>query len=112
LHILLKRKTQVIVFPLAKRCAVAIGTFAIIPTCKLKSHILITNGRNSRSVPAPGCGIAVISGNHNSQINAKIVMLKDRFLIQDVATFLNLALIHPDLNAEKGWFITLQMRRK
>jgi hypothetical protein len=52
-------------------------------------------------VPALGCGIAVISSNHQAQINAKIVILKDRFLIQDVATFLNHATIRPDLYVKK-----------
>jgi len=101
LHILPKRKTQFTVFPLATFCTVAIVTFAIIPTDKLKPRILVTVGRDSRSVPAPGCGIAVISSNHQTQINARIVILKDRFLIQDVATFLNHATIRPDLYVKK-----------
>ncbi len=101
MHILLKRKTQIIVFPLATFCTIAISTFAIIPTYKLKTHILVTVDRDSKSVPALGCGIPVISSNHKAQIHSKIVILKDRFLIQDVVTFLNLATIHPDLNAKK-----------
>ena len=104
MHILLKRKAQLLIFILATFCTVAIGTFAIIPTYKLKAHILVNVGREGSSVPAMRCGIPVISSNHNSQINAKFLMLKDRFLIQDVVTFLNLAMIHPDLDEKKAAF--------
>jgi hypothetical protein len=104
LHILLKRKIQITVFPLARSCTVAIGTFAILPAYKLKTHILITVGRDTGSVPPLGFAIPVISSNPKTQINAKIVMLKYRFRIQDVVTFLKLAMIHPDLDANKAAF--------
>jgi len=107
LHILLKRKIQIVVFPLAAFCTIAISTFAIIPAYRLKTHIFVTVCKDSRSRPALGCGIPVINSNHKAQIIFKIVMLKDRFLIQNVVTFLNHAKIHPDLDAKKSCPSTL-----
>jgi len=107
LHILLKRKAQLLIFILATFCTVAIGTFAIIPTYKLKAHILVNVGREGRSVPAMRCGIPVISSNPEAQINFEIVILKDRFLIQEVVTFFNPATIHPDLDIKRGCLLTL-----
>jgi capsular polysaccharide biosynthesis protein len=104
LHILLKRKIQIVVFPLAAFCTIAISTFAIIPNYRLKTHILVTVDRDICAVPALGCGIPVISSNHKAQISSKIVILKGRSLIQDVVTFLNPATIHPDLDAKKAAF--------
>jgi hypothetical protein len=101
LHILLKRKAQLLIFILATFCTVAIGIFAIIPTDKLKAHILVKVGREGRSVPTIRCGIPIINSNPEAQINSKIVILKDRFLIQDVVTFLNHTTIRPDLYAKK-----------
>lgn len=101
MHILLKRKTQIIVFPLATFDTVAIGTVAIKPTHESKAHILVKADRDSRSMPALGCGSPVISRNHEAQINSQIGILKNRFLIQDVNTSLGPVSIHPDLDAKK-----------
>jgi hypothetical protein len=110
LHTLLKRKSQIIVFPLARFCAAAISKFAIIPACKLKIPILATAGRASRSVPALRYAIAVIGRPHNAQIISEIAILRDGLQIEFVVTFFNPATIRPDLDITRGYILTLEMR--
>ena len=104
MHILLKRKTQILAFSLAAFCTVAISTFAIKPTYKPKAHNLVNVGRERRYVPATGCRIPVISINREEQINSEIEILKDRSLIQDGVTSLDPATIQPDLDVKKMEF--------
>ena len=101
MHIPLKRKTQILVFLLATFCMVAISIFAIKPTDEPKAHILVKAGRESRYVPAIDCSIPVINSNREEQINSQIVILKGRFLIQNVVTSLGPATIHSDLDVKK-----------
>ena len=101
LHVLFKRKTQILLFFLATFCTVAIGTFVIKPTYEAKAHILVKVGRESMYVPATGSGNPVISINREEQINSEIEILKSRSLIQDVVTSLGPATIYPDLDTEK-----------
>ncbi|MGD8648097.1 MAG: hypothetical protein PVJ77_16265 [Desulfobacterales bacterium] len=107
MHILLKRKTQLLFLIVAPLFTLAISTCLILPNNEPQPHILVTVGRQNSYVPAIGCGISLLSSTHKTQINSKIVIHRDRFLIQDVVTFLNLAMRYPDLYPEKGWFITL-----
>ena len=101
LHVLFKRKTQILVFFFATFCTVAIGTFVIKPTYEAKAHILVKVGRESMYVPATASGNPVISINREEQINSEIEILKGRSLIQDVVTSLGPATIYPDLATEK-----------
>ncbi len=101
LHILFKRKTQILLFFLATFCTVAIGTFIAKPTYEAKAQILVKVGRESMYVPATGSGNPVISVNREEQINSEIEILKGRSLIQDVVTALGPATIYPDLATEK-----------
>ena len=101
LHILFKRKTQILVFFLAIFCTVAIGTFVIKPTYEAKAQILVKVDRESMYVPATGSSNPAISINREEQINSEIEILKGRSLIQDVVTSLEPATIYPDLDTEK-----------
>ena len=88
LHILFKRKSQILVFFFATFCTVAIGTFVTKPTYEAKAQILVKVGRESMYVPATGSGNPVISINREEQINSEIEILKGRSLIQDVGHLL------------------------
>jgi uncharacterized protein involved in exopolysaccharide biosynthesis len=101
LHIILKRKTQILFFSFATFCTVAIGTFVITPSNEPKAHILVNVVRESRNVPAIAYDIPVISSNHDAQINSEIEILKARSLIQDVVTALGPATICPDIDPKK-----------
>ena len=50
-----------------------------------------------RYVPAIGCGIPVISSNHEEQINSEIEIPKGRSLIQDQDTSLGPATIYSEI---------------
>jgi hypothetical protein len=110
LHTLLKRKSPIIVFPLARFCAVAISKFATIPACKLKIPILVTIGKDSRSTPALRCGIPVLSSNHIAPSISEIAILRDGLQIEFVVTFFNPAATRPGLDIKRGCFLTLEMR--
>ena len=101
LHVLFKRKTQILVFFFATFFTVAIGTFVTKPTYEAKAQILVKVGRECMYVPATGSGNPVISINREEQINSEIEILKGLSLIQDVITSLDPATIYPDLDTEK-----------
>ena len=93
MHILLKRKTQLLFLSVATFFTLAIGTFVIKPTYEAKAQILVKVGRESMYVPATGGGDPVISINREEQINSEIEILMRCSLIQDGVTSLDPATI-------------------
>ena len=61
LHVVFKRKNQIILFFLATVCTVVIGTFVEKPTYEAKAQILVKIGRENVYVP--------LSGNSGQSIN-------------------------------------------
>jgi uncharacterized protein involved in exopolysaccharide biosynthesis len=84
LHILFKRKTQILVFFCATFLTVAIGTFLVKPTYQAVAQILVKLGRENVYVPASGGANPVINFNREEQINSEIEILKSRSLAMEV----------------------------
>lgn len=97
LHVLFKRKSQILLFFLVTVCTVAAGTFAIKPTYEAKTQILVKMGRESLYVPPSGGSNPIISINRDDQINSEIELLKSRTLTETVVTSLGAEKIYQDI---------------
>ena len=106
LHVLFKRKIQILLFFGVTVCTVAIGTAITKPTYETTSQILIKVGRENiyvPTVPASGNLNPVFSFNREEQINSEIEILKSRFLAEKVIHSLGPATIYKDLkNPKRG----------
>ncbi len=106
LHVLFKRKIQILLFFGVTVCTVAIGTAIIKPTYEAISQILIKVGRENiymPTVPTSGNPSPVFSFNREEQINSEIEILKSRFLAEKVIHSLGPATIYKDLkNPKRG----------
>jgi uncharacterized protein involved in exopolysaccharide biosynthesis len=106
LHIVFKRKMQILLFFFATVCTVAIGTVLIKPTYEATSQILIKVGRENifvPTVPASGNINPVFSFNREEQINSEIEILKGQFLVEKVVSSLGPTRIYKSLqNPKKG----------
>jgi uncharacterized protein involved in exopolysaccharide biosynthesis len=78
LHVLFKRKVQILLFFFATVCTVTIGTFLMKPTYEATSQILVKIGRENLYVPTvPNSGNnPVINVNREEQLNSEIEILK------------------------------------
>ena len=104
LHIVFKRKLQILLFFFATVCTVAIGTVLIKPTYEATSQILIKVGRENifvPTVPTSGNINPVFSFNREEQINSEIEILKSQFLVEKVIHSLGPATIYKDLENPK-----------
>jgi uncharacterized protein involved in exopolysaccharide biosynthesis len=102
LHVLFKRKMQVVLFFGATVCSVGIGTLLVKPTYEAISQILIKVGRENiyvPTVPTSGNLNPVFSFNREEQINSEIEILKSRFLAEKVVGSLGPATIYPALES-------------
>jgi uncharacterized protein involved in exopolysaccharide biosynthesis len=105
LHILFKRKVQILLFFFATVCTVTIGTFLMQPTYEATSQILVKIGRENLYVPTvPNSGNnPVINLNREEQLNSEIEILKSPTLAAEVVKALGPETIYPDLaEAKKG----------
>ena len=80
LHVVFKRKTQILIFFTCTICAVVIGTLQIEPTYRASSQILVKIGRENFYVPTGSDLRPVISINRQEQISSEIEILKSRSL--------------------------------
>ncbi len=97
LHLIFKRKTQVLLVFGATVCIVAIASFMITPTYEATAQILVKVGRQNVFVPAAGNGGPIIE--RGNQIIAEMEILKSRFLAEKVVESLGPAVIYKDLDA-------------
>ena len=106
LHILFKRKIQILLFFFATVCTVAVGTLMAKPTYETVAQLLIKVGRENiyvPTVPTSGTLNPVFSFNREEQINSEIEILKSRFLAEKVVLSLGPATIYEGLkNPKKG----------
>jgi uncharacterized protein involved in exopolysaccharide biosynthesis len=86
LHVLFKRKVQILLFFFATVCTVTIGTFLMKPTYEATSQILVKIGRENLYVPTvPNSGNnPVINVNREEQLNSEIEILKSPSLATEV----------------------------
>jgi len=96
LHLIFKRKTQILLLFGAIVCTVGIGSFMQTPIYEATAKILIKVGRENVYVPAAdGAGPIIDKGDH---ITAEIEILKSRFLAEKLVEFLGPAVIYKDLD--------------
>ena len=108
LHVIFKRKFQILLFFGITVCTVAIGSFVVRPTYEATAQILIKIGRENiyvPTLPAGGTSNPVISFNREEQINSEIEILKSRFLAEKVAESLGPAVIYKDLDRTGHGFL-------
>ncbi len=101
-HVVFKRKIQILLFFGATLCAVAIGSFLTTPKYEATAQLLIKIGRENMYVPtlpASGNSSPIISFNREEQINSEIEILKGRFLVERVVESLGSVVIYPDLSS-------------
>ncbi len=101
LHVVFKRKIQILLFFSITVFTVAIGTYMVRPTYEATAKILIKTGRANMYVPtfpAGGTSKPVISSTRVEQINSEIEILKSLFLAKKVVGSLELGVIYEDLN--------------
>ncbi|HEA67868.1 MAG TPA: hypothetical protein ENI07_13755 [Desulfobacterales bacterium] len=97
LHVLFKRKSQIILFFFVTVFTVAVGTFVIKPTYEAKTQLLVKMGRENLYVPPSGGNNPIISFNRDDQINSEIELLKSRSLAETVVASLGPGNIYKDL---------------
>jgi len=105
LHVLFKRKVQILLFFLVTFFTVAVGTLITKPTYEAKAQILVKLGRESIYVPATGNVSPLLSINRQEQINSEIEILKGQSLARAVVDTLDPKTIYPQLVAEKKGFL-------
>lgn len=100
LHLVFKRKAQILTFFGATVLIVTIGTLLWPPAFEAASQILVKIGRENLFVPASGVS-PVVNINREHQINSEIEILKSRSLAKKVVDALGPKTIYPKLK-EKG----------
>jgi len=100
LHLIFKRKAQILIFFSVTVLIVTIGTLLWPPAFEAASQILVKIGRENLFVPASGVS-PVVNINSEQQINSEIEILKSRSLAQKVVETLGAKAIYPKLK-EKG----------
>lgn len=101
LHVIFKRKIQILLFFSITIFTVAIGTYLVRPTYEATAQILVKTGRENIYVPTPAVGGTskpVISFTREEQINSEIEILRSLFLAEKVVELLGPGVIYEDLN--------------
>jgi polysaccharide chain length determinant protein (PEP-CTERM system associated) len=98
LHVIFKRKNQILIFFVATVCTVAIGTFFKKPTYEAKAQILVKMGRENLYIPPNSTSGQVVNYNQDDQVNSEIELIKSRSLAEKVIKALGLKNIYK--NAE------------
>jgi len=101
LHVVFKRKIQILLFFSITVFTVAIGTYMVRPTYEATAQLLVKTGRENIYVPTlPAGGISrpVVSFNREEQINSEIEILRSLFLAEKVVEFLGPGVIYEDMN--------------
>ena len=106
LHVIFKRKNQILLIFAVTVCTVVIGTFVKKPIYEAKAQILMKMGRENLYIP-PSSTSKVINFNRDNQINSEIELLKSRSLAENVIKFLGPETIYKNLD-HKGTVLKFQ----
>jgi uncharacterized protein involved in exopolysaccharide biosynthesis len=101
LHLIFKRRTQILLVFGATVCTVAIASYMTTPTYEATAQILVKIGREDIYMPTlPGGGTAkpIVSSGRTEQRNSEMEILRSRFLAQRVVESLGPAVIYKDLD--------------
>lgn len=101
LHIVFKRKIQILGFFCATLFVVILVTVMWKPTYEASSQILVKVGRENVYLPATGDGSPVVRVDREEQINSEIEILKGRSLAEEVAKSIGPTAIYTDLREKK-----------
>jgi len=113
LHVLFKRKIQILLFFAVTVCVVAVGSLKAKPAYKAISQILIKVGRENiyvPTLPASRTSSPVFTFNREEQINSEIEILKSRFLAEKVIESLGPATIYEELKNPKTGILSNLLR--
>ena len=80
LHVIFKRKNQILLFFAITVCTVVIGTFMTRPVYEAKAQILVKMGRENLYIPPNRTNSQIINFNSDNQINSEMELLKSRSL--------------------------------
>jgi polysaccharide chain length determinant protein (PEP-CTERM system associated) len=101
LHIIFKRKAEILLFFIVTVSTVGIATLVVKPTYEASSQILVKVGRENLyvpTVPTSGNLNPIISVNRQEQLNSEIEILKSRSLAEEVIKSLGPATIYKDVS--------------
>ena len=98
LHVIFKRKNQILLFFVVTVCTVVIGTLVVKPTYEAKAQVLVKIGRENLYAPPSEGKSTFISFNNEDQINSEIELLKSRSLVDKVVETLGSNTIYKDLD--------------
>ena len=102
LHIIFKRKMQILLFFSITVCTVAVASFVIKPTYMATAQILVKAGRENLYIPTGGDMSPIISSDIREQINSEIEILRSRSLIEEVAASLSPKTIYTSLSDKRS----------
>jgi uncharacterized protein involved in exopolysaccharide biosynthesis len=107
LHVIFKRKNQILLFFAVTVCTVVIGTFVTKPVYEAKAQILVKMGRENLYIPPSSTNSQIINFNRDNQINSEIELLKSRSLAENVIKSLGPETIYKNLD-HKDTVLTFQ----
>ena len=98
LHVIFKRKNQILLFFAVTVCTVVIGTFLTKPVYEARAQILVKMGRENLFIPPSSTNSQIINFNRDNQINSEIELLKSRSLAENVIKSLGPETIYKNLD--------------
>jgi polysaccharide chain length determinant protein (PEP-CTERM system associated) len=101
LHVIFKRKVEILIFFGVTFCTVALATLLMKPTYEAASQILVKLGRENLYLPTVPSGAnsnpVIAFNNREEQINSEIEILKSRVLAEEVVKSLGPTTIYQHL---------------
>jgi len=107
LHVIFKRKKQILLFFAVTVCTVGIGTFVMKPIYEAKAQILVKMGRENLYIPPNSTNSQIINFNRDNQLNSEIELLKSQTLAENVIKSLGSETIYKNLD-HKDTVLTFQ----
>ena len=101
LHVIFKRKAQILIFFVAVVTTVVIGTLLVKPKYEATAQILVKLGRESVFIPTTGAAGPVISFDREERINSEIEILRSRALAEKVIAVLGPTALYPELKEDE-----------
>jgi uncharacterized protein involved in exopolysaccharide biosynthesis len=101
LHVIFKRKAQILLFFAAVVTTVVIGTLLTKPKYEATAQILVKLGRESVFIPTTGAAGPVINFDREERINSEIEILKSLALAEKVVAVLGPTAVFEDLKDDE-----------
>jgi len=105
LHVVFKRKMQILFFFSVTVCTVAVASFVIKPTYMATAQILVKVGRENLYIPTGSDMGPIISSDIREQINSEIEILRSRSLAEEVAASLGPKTIYTNLSDKRSGIV-------